>query len=136
MSEKNSRSESQRRKRMFETFEERLVMTANGLTEAAFDSVIEVPEIVQQVEVREQSSEINDLFGVNDVREQYQFDGTGQTVAVIDSGIAFDHLALGGGFGEDYRVVGGYDFADGDDNPFDSGSAGFHGTHVLSLIHI
>ena len=70
----------------------------------------------------------------SDLAAQYGFDGTGQTVAVIDSGIAFDHLALGGGFGEDYRVVGGYDFAENDDNPFDDGPAGFHGTHVAGII--
>ena len=34
--------------------------------------------------------------GLLDVRADYGFTGIGQTVAVIDSGIAYDHLALGG----------------------------------------
>ncbi|QDS95371.1 Subtilisin E precursor [Roseimaritima multifibrata] len=69
-----------------------------------------------------------------EVREMYGIDGAGQTVAVIDSGIAWDHVALGGGFGPGYRVVGGWDFAEQDDNPYDDGPAGFHGSHVAGLL--
>ena len=36
--------------------------------------------------------------------------GRGVSVAIIDSGIAYDHAALGGGFGAAFRVVGGRDF--------------------------
>ena len=50
---------------------------------------------------------------------EYGFDGSGQTVAVIDTGIAYDHAAFGGGFGEGSQVVGGYDFAENDANPYD-----------------
>ena len=38
----------------------------------------------------------------------------GQTVAVIDTGIAYDHTSLGNGFGSGYRVIGGWDFAEND----------------------
>lgn len=62
------------------------------------------------------------------------FDGSGQTVAVIDSGVAWDHVALGEGFGPGYRVVGGWDFAENDANPYDDGPAGYHGTHVAGLL--
>lgn len=68
------------------------------------------------------------------LREQFQLTGAGQTVAVIDSGIAWDHVALGEGFGPGYRVVGGWDFAENDANPYDDGPAGFHGTHVAGLV--
>lgn len=61
-------------------------------------------------------------------------DGSGQTIAVIDSGIAYDHVALGGGYGPGYRVVGGYDFAENDDNPYDDAPAGYHGSHVAGII--
>ena len=60
--------------------------------------------------------------------------GAGQTVAVIDTGVAYDHRALGGGFGPGKRVVGGWDFAEGDANPYDDAPAGFHGTHVAGLL--
>ena len=132
MSENNRRKND--RKRAFETFEQRLVMSSHGLTDVAVETLVEVPDLSEQVEVRQQLDEISEAFGVDNIREQYQFDGSGQTVAVIDSGIAFDHLALGGGFGEDYRVVGGYDFAENDANPYDDGPAGFHGTHVTGII--
>ncbi|WP_430453706.1 S8 family peptidase [Rhodopirellula europaea] len=61
-------------------------------------------------------------------------DGSGQTIAVIDSGIAYDHIALGGGYGPGYRVVGGYDFAENDDNPYDDAPAGYHGSHVAGIL--
>ncbi|MDZ4817560.1 MAG: S8 family serine peptidase [Planctomycetota bacterium] len=72
--------------------------------------------------------------GVTAIRDQYGFIGTGQTVVVIDSGIAFSHAALGGGYGSNYRVVGGWDFAENDANPFDDGPAGSHGTHVAGIV--
>ncbi len=68
------------------------------------------------------------------IRDQYGLTGAGQTVAVIDSGITWDHVALGEGYGPGYRVVGGWDFAENDANPYDDGPAGFHGTHVSGLI--
>ncbi|MBW8883846.1 MAG: S8 family serine peptidase, partial [Planctomycetia bacterium] len=60
--------------------------------------------------------------------------GSGQTVAIIDSGIAYDDVALGGGLGNAYKVVGGWDFAENDANPYDDGPAGFHGTHVSGIV--
>jgi hypothetical protein len=68
------------------------------------------------------------------IRNLYGFTGAGQTVAVIDSGIAYTHSALGGGYGPNYRVVGGWDFAENDANPYDDGLAGAHGTHVSGII--
>jgi subtilisin family serine protease len=72
--------------------------------------------------------------GLTGVRNDYGFVGTGQTVAIIDSGIAWNHTALGGGLGSNYRVVGGWDFAEGDADPYDDGPAGSHGTHVAGIV--
>lgn len=69
-----------------------------------------------------------------ELRATRGLDGSGQTVAVVDSGIAWDHLALGSGFGPGYRVVGGWDFAENDADPYDDGPAGYHGTHVAGLL--
>ncbi len=60
-------------------------------------------------------------------------DGGGQTVAVLDTGIDYNLSALGGGFGADHRVVGGFDFVNNDGDPFDAAPA-IHGTHVSSII--
>ena len=73
--------------------------------------------------------------GQSEVIADYGFDGGGQTVAIIDSGIAYDHYALGGGFGNGYRVVGGWDFTgENDANPYDDGPSGSHGTHVAGIV--
>jgi subtilisin family serine protease len=77
------------------------------------------------------------------IRDQYGFDGGGQTIAVIDTGIAWDHVAFstpqpGGkplvGYGVGYRVVGGWDFAENDALPYDDGPSGYHGTHVAGIV--
>src|SRR3990172_8936606 len=77
----------------------------------------------------------HNLTGLFAARSDYGFTGIGQTVAVIDSGIAYNHLALGGGLGANYRVVGGWDFTEeNDSNPYDDGPEGSHGTHVSGII--
>ncbi len=85
-------------------------------------------------EIEQTLSSANDLTGVTDVRADYGFDGAGQTVAIIDSGIAYDHYALGSGLGSDYRVVGGWDFTENDADPYDDGTEGSHGTHVSGIV--
>jgi len=80
------------------------------------------------------TASVHGLTGVDYVYHTYGFAGAGQTVAIIDSGIAWDHVALGGGLGSSFRVVGGYDFAESDGNPYDDGPAGFHGTHVAGIV--
>ncbi len=76
-----------------------------------------------------------DFTGLATVRTEFGLTGAGQTVAVIDSGIAYDHPALGGGLGTGYRVVGGWDFTEENDaNPYDDRPGGSHGTHVAGII--
>ncbi|GAA3478122.1 S8 family serine peptidase [Streptomyces yanii] len=62
--------------------------------------------------------------------------GKGVTVGIVDSGIAYDHPALGGGGFPNAKVLGGYDFADEDSDPYDSsdGPAVGHGTHVAGIV--
>ena len=58
------------------------------------------------------------------------FDGTGITIAVIDTGVDYNHPDLFG-FGNDGKVVGGYDFVDKDNSPMDTNG---HGTEVAGII--
>ena len=51
-------------------------------------------------------------------------DGTGMTVAVIDTGVDYNNPALGGGFGPNDKVIAGYDFADNTGDP--------HGDHIAA----
>jgi len=58
------------------------------------------------------------------------FDGTGIKIAVIDTGIDYNHPDLFG-LGPDGKVIGGYDFVDNDKTPFDTNG---HGTEVAGII--
>lgn len=78
--------------------------------------------------------EANAMTGQGQVLSNYGFTGAGQTVAVIDTGIASNHYALGGGVGAGYRVVGGWDFTENDANFYDDGPDGGHGTHVAGIV--
>ena len=101
------------------------------LTNPAFAQPLD-PNIAPAVE--QHLSEAHSQTGWDQVQSQFGLTGKGQTVAVIDSGIAFDHVALGKGYGPGYKVVGGWDFAENDARPYDDAPAGFHGTHVAGII--
>lgn len=57
--------------------------------------------------------------------------GEGEIVAVVDTGIDYNHPDLGGGFGPGHKVVAGYDFVNNNPNPMDDNG---HGTHVAGII--
>ncbi len=123
------------RQRRFEEFEQRLVMSADPVTALSvqpIDVTASLPNVPAEIISAEDFA--TDAAYAAGIADQYGFDGSGQTIAVIDSGIAWDHAAFGGGFGEGHRVVGGWDFAENDANPYDDGPAGFHGTHVAGII--
>ncbi len=56
--------------------------------------------------------------------------GRGITIGIIDSGVDYTHPDLGGCFGPNCKVVGGYDFYNNDLDPMDDNG---HGTHVASI---
>lgn len=62
--------------------------------------------------------------------------GYGQTVCIIDTGTEYNHTYLGGCLGDDCIVVGGYDFVNDDEDPWDdsTGAKASHGTHVSGII--
>ncbi len=57
--------------------------------------------------------------------------GTGETIAVVDTGVDYTHPDLGGGFGRGKKVAAGYDFVNNDPDPRDDNG---HGTHVAGII--
>ncbi|KEY74489.1 hypothetical protein S7711_10171 [Stachybotrys chartarum IBT 7711] len=83
---------------------------------------------------------IHGMTGVDRLHESGIF-GKGVTIAVIDTGVDYNHPALGGGFGPGFKVVGGRDFVgDGywpeedkapDSDPMDQMG---HGTHVAGIV--
>ena len=98
---------------------------------AAPQSPLATASVVAQVESLGQST---GSLSTQFARETYGLDGAGQTVVIIDSGIAYDHYALGGGLGTGFQVVGGWDFAENDADPYDDAPGGFHGTHLAGIV--
>ncbi len=124
-----------------ETLEDRLALSAQSVADfwydTSLDAIAEPSHALIQPFANVQPSATTEGHGWTDLaaaREQYGLRGGGQTVAIIDSGIAYDHVALGGGLGSSYKVVGGWDFAENDANPYDDAPAGFHGTHVAGIV--
>jgi len=127
----------------FETFEERLALSVQPVADFWYDtsaeSIVEpssalVQPLTQPLGQPQGGIEGHGWTDLLAARDQYGLRGSGQTVAIIDSGVAYDHVALGGGLGSAYKVVGGWDFAENDANPYDDGPAGFHGTHVAGIV--
>ena len=132
---------NRKRKLQFEQFEQRLALSAQAVTSLLPELDIAAPAITQQavtlqqaVSMQQEVTSEHAPAEAAELAELYGLDGAGQTIAVIDSGIAWDHYALGNGFGEGHKVVGGWDFAENDADPYDDGPAGFHGTHVAGII--
>jgi subtilisin family serine protease len=73
------------------------------------------------------------IDGASQARATYGVDGTGMTVAVIDTGVDYTHEALGRGFGPGHKVIAGFDFSDNNPNPMPAPSMP-HGTAVAGLI--
>jgi minor extracellular serine protease Vpr len=88
------------------------------------------------------------MTGADIAQNEMGYTGMGVKVAVMDTGIDYDHPDLGGGFGPEYRVVKGWDFV-GDAYNADPASASYnpvpapdpdpddcngHGTHVAGII--
>ncbi|KAL0089615.1 peptidase S8/S53 domain-containing protein [Phycomyces blakesleeanus] len=102
----------------------------------------------------------NGLSQVNDVHKKLNLTGKGITIGILDSGVDYNHPALGGGFGQGYKFKYGYNLVDPaeddtsagrhlpEDDPFDPCSGGEtekevsnkgycligHGTHVSGII--
>ncbi|KAE9575263.1 Subtilisin DY [Colletotrichum fructicola] len=82
------------------------------------------------------------VTGVDKVHEKGIY-GNGVKIGVVDTGVWYNHDALGGGFGEGFKVAGGYDFVgdqywpfvgyekEPDEDPLDLLG---HGTHVAGII--
>jgi hypothetical protein len=96
----------------------------------------EVQAVYPDYEVRALLEESVPLIGADQVWAMLDpsgqpLTGHGIRVAVIDTGIDYNHPDLGGGFGPGYKVVRGYDFHNGDDDPMDDYG---HGTHVAGIV--
>lgn len=69
------------------------------------------------------------MIDANTFWESYN-KGNGITIGIIDTGIDYTHQDLGGCFGENCKVKGGYDFVNNDTDPMDDHG---HGTHCAGI---
>ena len=56
--------------------------------------------------------------------------GKGVVIGIVDSGIDYTHPDLGGGIGDGFKVLGGYDFVNNNNDPMDDHG---HGTMVAGV---
>jgi hypothetical protein len=73
----------------------------------------------------------NHVIGVDSVWVKLGSTGKGIKIGIIDSGIDYLHPDLGGGIGSGFKVLGGFDFVNNDNDPMDDLG---HGTHVAGII--
>ena len=77
------------------------------------------------------STNFDQVIGASATRSTYGVDGTGQTVAVIDTGVDYKNPALGGAIGPGDKVVTGVDFTNSAGGILPTWQ---HGTGVAGLI--
>ena len=79
---------------------------------------------------------VNGTSSWNLVSNGVNLSGTGETVCILDTGVNYSHSDLGGCYGNNNassgcKVIGGYDWVNGDSNPYDDHG---HGTHVSGIV--
>ena len=80
------------------------------------------------------------MSGVDQLRAE-GYSGAGMFVGIVDTGVDYNHPALGGGFGPGFKISAGYDLVgdayDGTSDPVpdsDPMDCNGHGTHVSGII--
>lgn len=109
------------------------------LTKEGFEKLKNQPEVLS-IEQEKTFSVENDqsipLINADDVWQEQvngmNITGAGQTVCIVDTGIAYNHTGFGGqNYFPNDKVIGGIDFVNHDNNPWDDN---WHGTHVAGTI--
>ena len=110
-------------------------------TGAAISTIEELVEEISQLpyvkkihnddEVKLDLDESVQIIEADQVWIDYGIYGDSIVVGILDTGIDYMHPALGGGLGDGYKVIGGYNFYDM--NNFVMDEIG-HGTHVAGIV--
>lgn len=106
--------------------------------------IIQAPEPAVAIPIDGSAPELFTAIGMTGADQAHAagYTGAGVRVAVMDTGIDYNHPDLGGGFGPGHRVVGGHDFVGDaysgfpstpqpDPDPMDCNG---HGTHVSGIL--
>ena len=114
---------------------------SGNITEKGFDKLI-LDERIGNIYFNGVShitlSESRPLINADDVENDLDYNGTGSTICVIDSGIDYTYSDLGGcsstnniSDGSCDKVIAGWDYVNNDANPMDDNG---HGTNVAGII--
>jgi len=110
----------------------------NGLSatvrRSTLPSIERLPEVTRVWPDREVTAYLDKsvpMIGADRAGAELGLTGQGITVAVVDSGVDYTHPDLGAGIGPGFKVVGGYDAYNNDEDPMDDLG---HGTHVAGII--
>ncbi|MFC2162663.1 S8 family serine peptidase [Candidatus Altiarchaeota archaeon] len=105
--------------------------TLEGILEILSDPEVEAVSLDEPVKALMDESviQINATAPWSKYINGRNFTGRQETVCVIDSGIRYTHEALGNEWGN--KVLGGYDYVNGDSNPWDDNG---HGTHCAGTV--
>ncbi len=68
---------------------------------------------------------------INGTTYRSTYNGSGIAIAISDTGVDYTHARLGNGSLPNSKVIGGYDFGDGDSDPMPNGNA--HGTACAGI---
>ena len=73
------------------------------------------------------------MIGLDQAAQNYPYiTGAGETVAIIDHGVDYNHPDLGGGFGPGFKIIDGYDFQDNSGDVFHTYSCYARGIDILN----
>ena len=108
-------------------------VTLNGFNKLKINPNVKSIELDREVHISmAESAPLIDANNVWNIRvNNINITGEGETVCVIDTGIDYAHVDLGGCLGTNCKVMGGYDFVNSDSNPIDDNG---HGTHVAGTV--
>jgi subtilisin family serine protease len=126
-----------RNRAAFETLEDRLAPSVSVVNDArrserfhVDDALVAAPAPVATATATPYANQsFGALIGLDRVFAQTANRGADYSVAVLDTGIDYNHPDLGGGWGK--RVIAGWDFVNNDADPMDDNG---HGTHVAGII--
>lgn len=107
-----------------------LEVTEAGLLQLLADDDVEYV-IHEELMERHLAQGIPQMSGIG---PRSRYDGSGMTIAIIDDGVDYNHPMLGGApLGENLKVIGGYDFADDDEDFLSADPDDSHGTAVAGI---
>lgn len=89
-----------------------------------------VKNVFEDNKVKALDDESNHVIGADSVWTRLGVTGKEIVIGIVDTGIDYSHPDLGRGFGPGFKVMGGYDFVNNDNDPTDDNG---HGTHVAGI---